>query len=106
MDFGALKIGMLDELPELETQCTQCFGRGGHNDIEDDGWAECPYCKGSGFKPTLIGLRILDLVRHNSRVKFNAELCVSTAALGRLGLSDTLPLCGRSPPSAQTAPSW
>ncbi len=71
---------MTDEIPQLEVTCDQCKGRGGYHDIEEDsGWAECPYCGGSGFKPTLIGTKILELIRHNSKVTVKAELSVSSA---------------------------
>ena len=56
----------------------KCRGRGGYADIEDDnGWAECLSCGGSGYKPTELGARILELVRHNSKLKVSAELRVS-----------------------------
>lgn len=68
---------MNDELPILETQCDQCKGKAGYPDEEEhNGWADCPFCKGEGFKPTPIGARILELVRHNSRVTVSAELRV------------------------------
>lgn len=67
-------------LPDLEIQCEQCNGTRGYRDaVEHNGWADCPYCDGSGYKPTPIGARILDLIRHNSRVKISAELQVSSA---------------------------
>ena len=69
---------MSDELPCLETKCETCFGRGGYGDVEEErGWAECLSCNGSGYKPTSIGARILELVRHNSRVSVSAEFRVS-----------------------------
>jgi DnaJ-class molecular chaperone len=70
---------VIEELPTLETVCDGCNGRGGYTDREcENDWAHCPYCGGSGFKPTPIGARILELIRHNSKVKVTAELSVSS----------------------------
>lgn len=70
----------MNDIPDLETQCERCEGRRGYSDIEaDNGWAECFKCDGTGFIPTAIGARVLDLIRHNSRVTVSAELRVSSA---------------------------
>lgn len=67
----------MNELPTLEELCPICKGRGGYADIEDDnGWAACGKCNGSGYVPTAIGVQILELVRHNSRLNVTAELRV------------------------------
>lgn len=71
---------MLDSLT-LETVCAECHGEKGYSDVSaDNGWAICSACGGTGYVPTAIGARILDLVRHNSRVAVSAELRVSGAA--------------------------
>ena len=71
---------MIADIQELETPCLRCQGRGKRTDIEsEEGFSECLECGGSGFKPTPIGARILELIRHNSRVKISAELQVSSA---------------------------
>lgn len=70
---------MLDSLM-LETVCAECHGGKGYSDIAaTNGWAICSTCGGTGYVPTVIGARILDLVRHNSRVTVSAELRVSDA---------------------------
>lgn len=64
----------------LENICPECNGAKGYNDIEaDGGWADCGECNGAGFVPTSIGSRILDLIRHNSRVTISAALEVSSS---------------------------
>lgn len=71
---------MSDEIPILETICARCEGSRGYRDVEaDNGWEECSHCSGTGYQPTPIGARILDLIRHNSRVTVSAELRVSSA---------------------------
>lgn len=71
----------MNDIPILETVCPRCNGEKGYGDIEaDNGWADCPTCNGTGYRPTQIGARILELVRHNSRVNITAELRVSGAA--------------------------
>ena len=73
---------MKDEFTDLETKCPYCNGKGGAHDRDserEDGWLDCFNCKGSGFVPTEAGVRILALIRHNSRVKISAELTVSGA---------------------------
>lgn len=70
---------MLDEL-QLETVCPECRGEKGYGDNEEpNGWVECRKCRGAGLIPTETGMKILNLVRHNSRVKLKAELCVAGA---------------------------
>lgn len=62
---------------DLETKCATCDGRKHVYDSETDSFNECRLCNGSGLTPTRFGARILDLVRHNSRV--SAELQISCA---------------------------
>lgn len=68
-------------IPELESECLDCQGTGNNYVSADDEFAICSHCNGSGLIPTPIGLRILELVRHNSRMSVNAELLVSGAAV-------------------------
>ena len=73
---------MISELPILEEECPICKGKKGrfYSEVEENnGWADCFRCKGAGYVPTEVGARILELVRHNSRVTVNAELCVAGA---------------------------
>ena len=66
---------MSNLLQELEKPCEWCNGKGVRVDMQsDDGFSECYKCGGSGFIPTHDGAKILALMRHNSRVKVNAEL--------------------------------
>lgn len=51
------------QLPELETLCKFCKGRGGETERRE--WHKCGVCKGTGYVPTEAGKRLLDLVRHN-----------------------------------------
>lgn len=68
------------DLPELERRCEPCEGRGRFTDVEEDeGWYYCQKCNGSGFVPTAVGARILDLIRHNSRVTITAALEVASS---------------------------
>ena len=70
----------VEDFPLLEIRCETCKGEGGYGDVEaDGGWASCFDCSGSGYRPTLTGARILELVRHNSKVDITAELRVSGA---------------------------
>lgn len=68
-----------DDSALLEISCAVCLGKRMQYDRDNDSFKECPACNGSGFVPTAIGARILDLIRHNSRVKISAELQVSSA---------------------------
>jgi DnaJ-class molecular chaperone len=75
-------IGSLNilKMKPLEITCDHCNGRGRFSDHEEAGGSiECRECNGSGFKPTQLGVQILELIRHNSRVEINAELRVSSA---------------------------
>ena len=68
---------MIESLKDLENPCELCSGKGTRVDItSEEGFVECYKCDGSGYIPTLIGARILALIRHNSRVKVSAELRV------------------------------
>ena len=67
-------------LPELEIACPVCNGKKGRaTGEEESGFSECFRCEGSGFIPTPLGARILELIHHNSRVQVSAELRVSSA---------------------------
>ncbi len=71
---------MIDSLPQLEEVCPSCNGNRGrfYTEVEENnGWGDCSRCKGSGFIPTKTGAQILSLIRHNSKVTVNAELCVA-----------------------------
>lgn len=71
---------MSAEFPPLEQICPVCHGAKGrrYSEIEeDDGWADCYKCQGSGFVPTELGVQILTLMRHNSKVTVKAQLCVA-----------------------------
>jgi DnaJ-class molecular chaperone len=71
---------MTNEIPELEMVCQRCGGTGQRAEVgSDDGYVDCFDCHGTGYKPTPIGVRILELVRHNSRVSVTAELRVPSA---------------------------
>ena len=64
----------------LESKCPSCGGRKGFSDGEEEGgWRDCARCNASGFVPTPMGARILDLIRHNSRVTVSAELLVASS---------------------------
>lgn len=65
----------MSELTNLETVCDKCLGVGG-KDYSGE-WEECDCCKGYGYIPTEIGARILDLVRHNTRVNVTTDFRVS-----------------------------
>jgi len=69
----------MDNIPDLEKMCASCKGTGWCESIKEDdgGWGTCSDCAGTGFIPTEIGARILELVRHNSRVNITAEFRVS-----------------------------
>jgi len=45
--------------------------------MSKDNYVDCPDCRGSGFKPTEIGARILTLIKHNAKLAVSAELQVS-----------------------------
>jgi len=53
------------QLPELETRCRKCEGRGR--------WGfegRCGLCGGSGYELTLFGKKVLALMRHRFRALF------------------------------------
>lgn len=52
-----------DRLPELETLCECCRGRGTRRDAGED--VRCALCNGAGYEPTPFGERVLALLRHN-----------------------------------------
>jgi hypothetical protein len=64
MDQNGLHI----DLPDLETRCDSCEGRGGEE--ERGRWCPCPTCDGTGYIPTEAGKRILAIVRHNFRTLY------------------------------------
>jgi hypothetical protein len=53
-----------NKLPELETACAMCAGKGGWR-REDDSWAICPDCNGHRLVPTDFGRELLDFIRKN-----------------------------------------
>lgn len=71
---------MASKLPDLETPCVACEGKGLQYLSEDDAFHECPICHGGGFVPTDEGKSILALMRH-SRIKIvSAELCLGSGS--------------------------
>lgn len=67
---------MTDEIL-LETQCADCSGEGKIIDITvEGGEADCTSCGGTGFIPTEIGVRVLQLIRRQAR--FTAEFRVAS----------------------------
>jgi len=63
---------------EFEVKCVSCDGKGGWKELQEDGgWCACYSCNGSDFVPTSLGARVLELVRHNSKVDITAELRLS-----------------------------
>lgn len=71
---------MTSLLPPLEMKCPDCSGSGKFNDSElKDGEDDCCKCNGSGFVPTPDGKQILELLKHQSRVVINAQLCLGAA---------------------------
>ncbi len=66
-------------IPNLEKVCAVCSGKKYAYSSEEDSIMDCFNCNGSGFVPTEAGKSILDLMRHNSRVKVTAELCLADA---------------------------
>ena len=67
-----------ETLPALEEERQVCGGHRVRHDSESDSFPDCAACNGSGLVPTSIGARILDLLRHNSRVTLSAALEVSS----------------------------
>jgi len=68
---------MSTQIPDFEIMCPKCNGRGWMLDIEqDEGKSACDNCEGAGYTPTEIGVRILKLIRHNSRVNITADFHV------------------------------
>lgn len=59
----------LDDLV-LEVRCEKCQGRGGLYSYSRDENEPCPVCDGAGYKPTALGERVLDLMRHNWKPMF------------------------------------
>jgi DnaJ-class molecular chaperone len=53
----------------LEELCEDCGGRGRVND--GSGWARCSLCSGAGFVPTVLGISVLELIRHNFKSMYN-----------------------------------
>ena len=68
----------MSDLPILENKCDHCNGNGFFGSRNGEDREDCHKCGGSGFVPTSIGARILELVRHNSKLKVIAELTVSS----------------------------
>lgn len=68
----------LESILVLEVPCLSCDGRRVNYNSEVDLFDKCDACNGTGMVPTAIGARILELVRHNSRVSVTAEFAVSS----------------------------
>lgn len=69
--------------PELEVPCSFCEGKKFFFDetVEhNDGMVPCCKCNGSGFVPTVFGVKVLSLVQHNARLAVRPELVFSSAA--------------------------
>ncbi len=51
----------------LEELCPNCDGGGGWwvNGTAVEHWTDCDRCNASGYVPTIIGGKVLDLIRHN-----------------------------------------
>lgn len=52
----------LEKLPELETVCKNCDGRG-HS--RAGAWDKCIPCGGTGYILTPVGDQVLDFLRHH-----------------------------------------
>ena len=61
------------KLPDLEKSCRHCAGKGHVYDGEEDCYADCGKCNGSGLVPTATGLQVLALVRHQFRVTVTSD---------------------------------
>lgn len=62
----------------LEETCQKCSGKKGAYIGGEVGWEECDKCKGSGLTPTEVGVRILSLIRNNTRLTVSADLEISS----------------------------
>ena len=63
----------LMKLPDLEAKCPACKGVGSVYEGNEDCFADCAKCNGSGFVPTADGKRIIALFRHQFRVTVTPE---------------------------------
>jgi hypothetical protein len=50
---------------DLETPCNACDGEGQYR--KEGEWRRCRRCDGAGYIPTDLGIKVLDLMRHNFR---------------------------------------
>jgi Tryptophan RNA-binding attenuator protein inhibitory protein len=55
-----------DSVPVLEIPCPFCEGKGGRKHY-DHYFETCAACDGSGFQPTALGSKIINLMKHNFR---------------------------------------
>lgn len=69
---------MKAQLPTLEKECPICKGSGNVASYDnDDGYRACERCSASGFVPTEEGKAVLNLLRHNFRIR--SELFLAEA---------------------------
>jgi DnaJ-class molecular chaperone len=66
MSENAKEEKSLADLPELETICQRCSGRGKEDEVGTYRTYNCPDCRGVGYHPTGFGKKVLALIRHNS----------------------------------------
>jgi DnaJ-class molecular chaperone len=52
-------------VPDLETLCENCRGKGGWREGQHGSWYSCGRCNGAGYVPTEIGERVITIMRHN-----------------------------------------
>lgn len=72
-----IAIANFEIFPDLEAICSACRGGRCLYDSDSDSYPDCKSCNGSGYVPTPVGARILDLVRHNARVTVSSFLKIS-----------------------------
>jgi DnaJ-class molecular chaperone len=58
------------ELPELETKCEDCGGKGFHPNYA----GRCYGCHGTGYITTEFGEKVLELMRRNFRLMLKDEM--------------------------------
>jgi hypothetical protein len=60
------------QLPDLETPCPICKGKGGSRCEVNGEWSYCWHCGGAGFLTTDFGGKVLSLLRHNFRTLYES----------------------------------